>query len=145
MINVRAPSYDQLSARSWWPASEKEWLMARPYIFWDIAYVGLTTGDCLGFPKLSVAKLQHHLFPLGITEVGFSFPSFFALPALIRSFARTGGPPSSADPVSTCLPGTTPANYSYQSGRDEEARRQESSALRALAGDAMMSSIQGYH
>ena len=30
VINVRAPSYDQLSPRGWWPATGEEWLMANP-------------------------------------------------------------------------------------------------------------------
>ena len=67
--NVRTSSYDQLSTRSWWPATEDEWPMAKPYSFWDIADVGVTTNAWSGFPQLSVTKLQPHLFPLGNTEI----------------------------------------------------------------------------
>ena len=93
LINVRAPSYDQLLDGTWRPATEEEWLMAKPYSYWDIADVGLVTGAWSGFPKLPDAKLQPHLLPIGNTELVCNFSSFVASPALIRSFANAGGPP----------------------------------------------------
>ena len=93
MIDARAPSYDQLSARSWRPAPEEECFTANPYSCWDIAAAGLAADDSAGFPKLSVARLHPHLFPLRRTEIAADFPSFVAPPALIRSFAKAGGLP----------------------------------------------------
>ena len=41
MINVHAPSYDQLLARSWRPSSEEEWITVKPHSYWDVADAGL--------------------------------------------------------------------------------------------------------
>ena len=64
LIKVRTPGYDQLSVRSWWPAIEEEWIMAKSYSYWGIADVGLTLDAWASFPKISAAELQPHLFPI---------------------------------------------------------------------------------
>ena len=146
IINAHAPSYDQLSGRTWWPASEEEWIAPKPYGYWDTVDAGLTAEAWAGFPKLSVNKLQPRHVPLGDTELVIKFPSFVASRTLIRGFAKAGGPPSPppADPESTSLPGAMPANYTYQGERDGGSQKRECSALQVLTGAAMASSFQGY-
>ena len=65
VINVHTPSSDQLSARSWWPASEGKRIASKPRIYWYTADAGLTSEIWAGFPKLSVSKLQPLHFPYG--------------------------------------------------------------------------------
>ena len=146
MINVRAPSYDWLSVRSWWPATEDEWLMAESHSYQDTADVGPTTDASTSFPKLSATKLQPHSFSLGDTELIMNFPSFVALQAVVRNFAKAGNPPPPppANPEISCVPGTTSSNYNYQTERDDEAPPQDCSASQVLTGAAIISSIQRY-
>ena len=56
-FNAHSSAYGQLSARSWWPASEAEWLRAEPYSFWDPADVGLTPNNWSSFPKAAAPNL----------------------------------------------------------------------------------------
>ena len=78
----------------------EEWLMARPYSYWDVADVRLSTDAWPGLPKLSVNRLQPHVSPLENAELVFMFLSFVASPAAIRNYAKAGGlPPPQTPPT----------------------------------------------
>ena len=104
MVAVYTPSYGaKLPARSWWPRSEEEWVIAKPYSFWGVADVGLAADDWSHFRRLSADRAGPHSCPWENLELLSSFPSLLASPAPVQSFAKAGGPP--APPTTTSWAG----------------------------------------
>ena len=93
LLNIHSKDYGQISARSWWPASELEWETAKPYSFWDSTIVGLTSGSLSSFPKAGVEALIPPQLELGNTEVLIDSPSFCSRPAAIKRHLMAGRPP----------------------------------------------------
>ena len=100
LINLHSKASGQISARSWWPASELEWKTAKKYSFWDSSTVGLTTDCWSSFPKAGVEALIPSQLELNNTEVIINFPSFISHPGEIKRHLVTGGPP----PPPPCYP-----------------------------------------
>ena len=69
LFNVRSLQYGQISARSWWPASDVKWKQAKPYSFWGSATVGLTSSSWASFPKAEASALAPAQLEMEHTEV----------------------------------------------------------------------------
>ena len=93
MLNIRSKDLGQISARSWWPASEREWKTAKPYSYWNSTIVGLTSGSWSSFPNAGVEALSPSQLELGNTEVLINSPSFISHPATINRHLMAEGPP----------------------------------------------------
>ena len=102
LFNAHSLQYGQISARSWWPASDVKWKQAKPYSYWGSATVGLTSSSWASVPKAEAPALIPAQLEMEHTEVLINFPSFLSHPATIQRHVATGGlpPPPPARPES---------------------------------------------
>ena len=69
LFNARSLQYGQISARSWWPASDVKWKQAKPYSYQGSATVGLTSSSWASFPKAEASALTPAQLEMEHTEV----------------------------------------------------------------------------
>ena len=96
LFDARCSAYGQLSARSWWPASEEEWPRAEPYSFWGPAGAGMISNNRPSFPKPSAPALPPFRLEMDDAEVLINFPSFLSHPAVAEQRVNKWGPPASS-------------------------------------------------
>ena len=63
-LKVQSTGADQLSGRSWWPASDQEWCVTKPLLYWNFGDVVLAMGNWAASQRLGIPGLMPQLFPL---------------------------------------------------------------------------------